>query len=127
MICLSGSTLTAPMGDPTRCHQTSGRSKIAVITITGLPYESPGGRRMAGWTRLELATFCVTGRRSNQLSYHPKNRERGGNVDSEEGVSSVLLRPPWLLASEDGKRCFSSCSGKIPRRFSDPFRSAGAI
>jgi hypothetical protein len=26
---------------------------------------------MAGWTRLELATFCVTGRRSNQLSYHP--------------------------------------------------------
>ena len=28
---------------------------------------------MAGWTRLELATFCVTGRRSNQLSYHPES------------------------------------------------------
>ena len=27
---------------------------------------------MAGWTGLEPATFCVTGRRSNQLSYHPK-------------------------------------------------------
>ena len=27
--------------------------------------------RMAGWTGLEPATFCVTGRRSNQLSYHP--------------------------------------------------------
>ncbi len=28
---------------------------------------------MAGWTGLEPATFCVTGRRSNQLSYHPKS------------------------------------------------------
>jgi hypothetical protein len=28
-------------------------------------------REMAGWTGLEPATFCVTGRRSNQLSYHP--------------------------------------------------------
>jgi hypothetical protein len=30
---------------------------------------------MAGWTGLEPATFCVTGRRSNQLSYHPKTNE----------------------------------------------------
>ena len=29
------------------------------------------GAKMAGWTGLEPATFCVTGRRSNQLSYHP--------------------------------------------------------
>ena len=27
--------------------------------------------KMAGWTGLEPAAFCVTGRRSNQLSYHP--------------------------------------------------------
>src|SRR6187551_1738889 len=47
---------------------------------------------MAGWTRLELATFCVTGRRSNQLSYQPKNWERGRTVDSEKGVSSVLWK-----------------------------------
>ena len=33
---------------------------------------------MAGWTGLEPATFCVTGRRSNQLSYHPVKGERGG-------------------------------------------------
>ncbi len=33
---------------------------------------------MAGWTGLEPATFCVTGRRSNQLSYHPVRREKGG-------------------------------------------------
>ena len=26
---------------------------------------------LAGWTRLELATSGVTGRRSNQLNYHP--------------------------------------------------------
>ena len=45
---------------------------------------------MAGWTRLELATFCVTGRRSNQLSYHPKRGKRGRTVDSEKDVSSVL-------------------------------------
>jgi hypothetical protein len=29
-------------------------------------------RKMAGVTRLELATSCVTGKRSNQLSYTPK-------------------------------------------------------
>ena len=28
---------------------------------------------MAGLTRLELATSCVTGRRSNQLSYNPND------------------------------------------------------
>ena len=26
---------------------------------------------MAGWTGLEPATSCVTGRRSNRLNYHP--------------------------------------------------------
>ena len=51
-----------------------------------------GGLKLAGWTRLELATFCVTGRRSNQLSYHPKNWERGRTLDSEKGVSSVLWK-----------------------------------
>ena len=32
-------------------------------------------KNMAGPTRLELATSCVTGRRSNQLNYGPVNRE----------------------------------------------------
>jgi hypothetical protein len=33
--------------------------------------------KLAGWTGLEPATFCVTGRRSNQLSYHPVETGRG--------------------------------------------------
>ena len=36
--------------------------------------KAPGGLPgafLTGWTRLELAAFGVTGRRSNQLSYHP--------------------------------------------------------
>lgn len=56
---------------------------------------------MAGWTRLELATFCVTGRRSNQLSYHPVKRERGRNVDLGSIVSSVLLDFPDFLRRND--------------------------
>ena len=31
---------------------------------------------MAGVTRLELATSCVTGRRSNRLSYTPDKGQR---------------------------------------------------
>ena len=30
---------------------------------------------MARWTRLELATPCVTGRYSNQLNYHRLKKE----------------------------------------------------
>ncbi len=55
----------------------------------GAPSAAPEERRMAGWTRFELATFCVTGRRSNQLSYHPK-WERRANVEGEVGKSSAV-------------------------------------
>ena len=34
-------------------------------------YEPSGVKRMAGTTRLELATSAVTGQRSNQLNYVP--------------------------------------------------------
>jgi hypothetical protein len=33
-------------------------------------------KKMAGVTRLELATSCVTGRRSNRLSYTPDKGQR---------------------------------------------------
>ena len=39
---------------------------------------------MAGATGLELATFCVTGRRSNQLNYAPATR-----IDSSRHKMSV--------------------------------------
>jgi hypothetical protein len=37
--------------------------------------------KLAGWTGLEPAAFCVTGRRSNQLSYHPETGKRTANVE----------------------------------------------
>ncbi len=50
-----------------------------------------GFYKLAGWTGLEPATFCVTGRRSNQLSYHPENCERAANVGSGESESSAVF------------------------------------
>lgn len=52
---------------------------------------------MAGWTGLEPATFCVTGRRSNQLSYHPINWERVRNVEFKRDESSVVLTLSALI------------------------------
>ncbi len=41
---------------------------------------------MAGWTGLEPATSCVTGRRSNQLNYHPFNHGKLSMKDIGGGV-----------------------------------------
>jgi hypothetical protein len=68
---------------------------------------------MAGWTRLELATFCVTGRRSNQLSYHPVKRERGRNVDSDLGMSSVVWKSSCGIFRKIFQRVFTV--GRDPR------------
>ena len=38
-------------------------------------------KKVAGPTRLELATSGVTGRRSNQLNYDPANIDRSGYRD----------------------------------------------
>ena len=38
---------------------------------TSLIFHIESNKKMAGATGLELATFCVTGRRSNQLNYAP--------------------------------------------------------
>jgi hypothetical protein len=45
---------------------------LFIFTFTGDSQAKPEGRRLAGLTRLELATFRVTGGRSNQLSYSPE-------------------------------------------------------
>jgi hypothetical protein len=67
---------------------------------------------MAGWTGLEPATFCVTGRRSNQLSYHPVNGTKGYFPDDasngQEGIprqfapfrSQNMAIPPTLYPCE---------------------------
>ena len=44
---------------------------------------------MARWTRLELATPCVTGRYSNQLNYH-RNRKMMVSNTRLELVTSTL-------------------------------------
>src|SRR5712691_3372034 len=44
---------------------------------------------MAGWTGLEPATSDVTGRRSNQLNYHPAKVVGGGECRGGMG------RPGW--------------------------------
>jgi hypothetical protein len=53
-------------------------------------------RRLAGLTRLELATFRVTGERSNQLSYSPRNQKSlfYYSVHSFNDVSAVAFTMP---------------------------------
>ena len=50
--------------------------------------------RMAGTTRLELATSAVTGQRSNQLNYVPAVR----NFNGWWAVQGSNLRPPACKA-----------------------------
>src|ERR1043165_5988872 len=55
---------------------------------------------LAGWTGLEPATSDVTGRRSNQLNYHPAmvvlraRRRRGNRPGGWWAVQGSNLRPP---------------------------------
>ncbi len=51
---------------------------------------------LAGWTRLELATSGVTGRRSNQLNYHPASSSQIGSTWWE--VWDLNPRPPACKA-----------------------------
>src|SRR4026208_1094722 len=65
-----------PIG-PSGCLLSTTHPRVTVLLAGGGP--PPPGRsrttltcsRMAGWTGLEPATSDVTGRRSNQLNYHP--------------------------------------------------------
>jgi hypothetical protein len=70
----------------------------ALLVAPSIKTENPLPRlrkrvlKLAGWTGLEPATFCVTGRRSNQLSYHPGNRERRRTLEFEIFKSSGVLQ-----------------------------------
>ena len=71
---------------------------------------------MAGWTGLEPATFCVTGRRSNQLSYHPVMGKSGERRFEERrvkrGFDGFLRRARTLARRIDGPRV---STGKSPQ------------
>ena len=59
----------------------------------GLDEARPKGERsLAGWTGLEPAASGVTGRRSNQLNYHPTRWERSTGP-AKAGRYMVRLRP----------------------------------
>src|SRR4051812_36867486 len=81
-------------------NECCGRSRLSAQAARAVYCERPethdadspaGGSAScwAGWTRLELATSCVTGRRSNQLNYHPNFLYRHG--PDESGL-------PWTWA-----------------------------
>src|ERR1019366_2479403 len=61
---------------------------------------------MAGWTGLEPATFCVTGRRSNQLSYHP-----GIGKEAERRFRTRQVKPLFTV----------SAAGEISEKFQGIF------
>ena len=54
---------------------------------------------MAGVTGLEPATSCVTGRRSNQLSYTPKQRP----AKSNRSLFPVKLEGKKMIRTTDAK------------------------
>jgi hypothetical protein len=47
---------------------------------------------MAGWTGLEPATSCVTGRRSNRLNYHPNGESEVKILERGEGLHRTIQR-----------------------------------
>jgi hypothetical protein len=68
-------------------------SRLGRAEPRDLPYKR---ENMAGWTGLEPATFCVTGRRSNQLSYHPvmgpKSKLPVDHPHGQEGIPQIQLK-----------------------------------
>ena len=80
------------------------------------------GLKLAGWTGLEPATFCVTGRRSNQLSYHPGT--------GKEAERRFRLRQVKLLFAILGAREFAEklqCILPVLRDLGGQFLNAGKL
>jgi hypothetical protein len=62
---------------------------VALAQIVENGGELSSTKQMAGPTRLELATSCVTGRRSNRLNYGPAEK-----IPDWWAVSDLNGRPP---------------------------------
>lgn len=65
----------------------------------------------AEWTRFELATSCVTGRRSNQLNYHSE-------VSVHYIIGTFFVKPVSLffLRSSGGDAIPGLCSQRAAER-----------
>ncbi len=63
----------------------------------GQPSAPFSGGKMAGWTGLEPAASAVTGRRYNQLNYHPA--KNGRSEESKQKLVLAETRPPFIIIS----------------------------
>jgi hypothetical protein len=57
-------------------------------------------RKMAGWTGLEPAASAVTGRRYNQLNYHPAWQTRTKGITEKAETSQVAFKLCQILWQE---------------------------
>ena len=81
---------TGPAGNALDPTPVGGRRRLQAGRATAKPGTFRDGNRMAGPTRLELATSGVTGRRSNQLNYDPASSGRRPG----RGASGAPPHPP---------------------------------
>ena len=65
--------------------------RLATGSTRGRPDVFERREKMAGWTGLEPATSDVTGRRSNQLNYHPARVAPGSLGESWWAVQDSNL------------------------------------
>src|SRR5437879_329905 len=75
----------------TRCRGR-GRKKRERPQNKG-PEFLPGLFNQTGSTRLELATSCVTGRRSNQLNYDPVDKLKSYTSLKDKKIGAFLATP----------------------------------
>ena len=81
---------------------------------------------MAGVTRLELATSCVTGKRSNQLNYTPEARiswwaMQGSNLRLQPCKGCTL---PTELIARKTKRLIAILKMGVKQKHAQKFRNA---
>ena len=74
------------------------------------------GSYMAGWTGLEPAAFCVTGRRSNQLSYHPVREKSGERVKPFPASQAWFWIPRFTRVRPLGGSVFRDLAWQKKRR-----------
>src|SRR5574344_2012336 len=82
---------------------------------------------MAGWTGLEPATFCVTGRRSNQLSYHPAVERTAKQLTNGGQVKRTFENFPFLFSPRTASRFLPRSAGRDTLRLQHPDQRAEVV